>query len=90
MVEFLHPQSKDVAKWFLMSSIEWLHVTKEKITMVVTRGKLPFLRFFCYAFHAESEAQASDIDDSSTSGFVNSRTLMRGRVRTSSVSSRGR
>ena len=61
VVEFLHPQSKQVAKWFLMSSIEWLHVCNEKITMVVTRGKLPSLRFFCYAFHAESDAQAKQL-----------------------------
>lgn len=61
LVEFVDPKTKDVAKWFLMSSIEWLHVNDEKVTMVVTRGKLPNLRFFCYSFHTETAAQARQL-----------------------------
>jgi hypothetical protein len=61
VVEFLDPVTKQIAKWFLMSSIDSLQVSGTRITLVVARGKIPKLRFFCYAFLADSETKAKQL-----------------------------
>ena len=59
LVEFV--ENGSVAKWFLLDKMESIQVQEGLCTMVVSRGRIPNVRFFGYCYLAESEQQAKQL-----------------------------